>query len=232
MIRKKILILCCYLLVFTMSSVSAEEYSLINFGVVSGGAPSIEKSFNRELQIRLTSIDGLMPTNYDLSQKLKKEADFDNNPVLSKKLVSSLRNNNEDRSIVVWIKIEKSRVVAKRRAVVTAIASGEFKIKLYVYSLYFGEYLYSSVITTNARINKGPLLFRPAEKIIHITASEQIELQNKMAAEAIDKVEVLLTAIVRSELLKSGSIAPPEVKKERAPSVSDMFNIPTAEFEK
>ena len=220
-----------YFLILLFTEIAAEEYALINFGVIFGGAPSIEKTFNREMRIRLSSVEGLMATDYDLSSKIKRDADFENDPVLSPKLINSIRSYSADRSIVAWVKIDVLSIVPKRKAVVTAVAAGKLRVKLFLYSLYFGEYLYSSTIETTAEIKKGALFFRPAEKIIHITAQENRELSKEMVAKSIDEIEELVTAIVRSELLKSGTVMPSTVKKERAPSVSDMFNIPSAEFE-
>lgn len=225
--NRVVVILICF---FVLASVIvAEDIQLINFGNLPGREPSIEKKFNQELGLRLATVQGMQTMDEDKSDNLKRRSDFVNRPTLTRKLIESLREAADEKSLLVWSEISHLSVTPKRKWIFGAEAFGEMTVKLYLYSLYFGEYIYSGELKSEASKAKSPVFFRNVEKITHIKPQERIELSEKMSNDILSQIEDLVISIARSELTKSGVLLPQEVKKERAPSVSDMFNIPSVE---
>ncbi len=217
------------LLIVLFINVGAEEIQLINFGNLKGRQPAVEKEFDHELGIRLSTIEGMNLMDKDKSDLLKKRSDFVNMPTLSQKLINSLRESAEEKSLLVWCEIKDLSIKPKRKWVLGAEAVGQMKVKLYMYSLYFGEYIFTGEISSQASKAKAPVFFRNVEKITHITSEERQVLSRKMASDILIKIEDLVISVTRSELIKTGILLPEEIKKEKAPSVSDMFNIPSVE---
>lgn len=216
-------------LIFGVLNVVSEEIQIINFGNLAGRQPAIEKEFNHELEIRLSTVEGMYLMDRDKADLIKKRADFVNSPTLSKKLINSLRESADEKSLIVWCEIMDLSIKPKRKWGLGAEALGKMKVKLYMYSLYFGEYIYTGDIESQASKAKAPVFFRNVNKITHITSEERKELSDKMVVEILSKIENIVLSVSRSELIKTGVLLPEEVKKEKAPSVSDMFNIPSVE---
>lgn len=215
-------------LIFVGNSI-AEEIQLINFGTLFGRQPAIEKKFNYEMGIRLSTVEGMHLLDRDKTGLIKKRADFENMPNLSSKLISSLRESAEEKALLVWCEIEDLQINPKRKWLLGAEAFGEMSVKLYMYSLYFGDYIFSGELTAQANKPKEPVFFRNVNKITHITSQDREELMGKMSSDILKKIENLVISVSRSELIKTGVLLPEEIKKEKAPSVSDMFNIPSVE---
>lgn len=215
-------------LIFIANS-AAEEIQLINFGTLLGRQPAIEKKFNYEMGIRLSTVEGMHLLDRDKTDLIKKRSDFENMPNLSKKLINSLRESSEEKALLVWCEIEDMQITPKRKWLLGAEAVGEMRIKLYMYSLYFGAYIFSGELKTQATKPKEPVFFRNVNKVTHITSQDRQELMDKMSFNILENIETLVISVSRSELIKTGVLLPEEIKREKAPSVSDMFNIPSVE---
>ena len=98
--KMNIMIFKLVLMVF-VGIVISEEITLINFGVADGEFPSIGKKFERSLNTRLSTVDGMVLMDINKTKHLKKRAGFIDQPVLSRKLVNILRENSDEKSIVV-----------------------------------------------------------------------------------------------------------------------------------
>lgn len=206
-----------------------EDIQLINFGNLSGKEPSIEKKFNHEMNLRLATVQGMDLMDRDKTDYLKKKSDFENMPSLSRKLVNSLRESAEEKALLIWSDIEELSVVPKRKWLIGAEAAGTMKVRLCLYSLYFGEYIYTGELYASVSKAMAPVFFRSAEKVTHITPQIRSELIDILSSNILSQIEDLAISVARSELIKSGVLLPEEIKREKAPSVSDMFNIPSIE---
>lgn len=224
--RVRGLFITVFLIIATAIS---EEIQLINFGNLEGRQPAVEKAFNYEMSIRLSTVEGMYLMDRDKTDMIKKRSDFVNEPTLSAKLINSLKESADEKALLVWCEIEDLSIKPKRKWGLGAEAYGEMKVKLYMYSLYFGAYIFTGTIESQASKAKPPVFLRSVEKITHITSEERKMLSDKMISDILSKIEDIVISVNRSELIKTGIMLPKEVKKEKAPSVSDMFNIPSVE---
>jgi hypothetical protein len=88
------------------------------------------------------------------------------------------------------------------------------------------EYIYSGEVISLTSEPKGFAGFAPVEKVTHITTNDRALLSDRLVKDAALRAYGIITTAINGEnnTLKS---APADTPKLNAPSISDVFTIPS-----
>lgn len=225
---KKIILL----IIFLTTVLWGQSIRIIIMGVVPGKAPEFEKEFEKLLRQEIVVIPKVSVADYNDTEYLKRKSDFFDAPVVSRRLVNTLRSISHDRLLVVWGEIEDFTIKPVRHLLLGAKAVGSLRFTLTMYSLSLKEYSYLGEFESKTNIPKPPVFFRNVEKVTHISASDRTTLINELSRIAVAKSVDIMTGVVQNLLVSEGiseSSSPEGVKLKKAPSVSDLFDIPSVE---
>jgi hypothetical protein len=218
--------LCC---LFPSSS-RAVGVDLVFLGVLGNDAPAIEKSFDGRLREALSVNPEYHIIDYLTSQDFRRRIKFDDFPTVSRRLVEGLRDFSTDSTIYVWANVKSRSIVPVRRMLVKASALAEMTITLNMYSLRYKEYAFIGDVKSSAEKPEGFIFFYPLETGVHISAPDQVELNDKLVSAAAYRCADMISAVVKSE--KQRVIFSSDtggMSKYKAASISDMFNVPSVE---
>lgn len=201
------------------------------FGIVPGGAPEFEKGFEKLLREQIAVTDGITMADYFDIQYLKKKTNFLNSPYISRSLIQTLLQISNEKALIVWGEITDYSIKTVRRWLIGAEVIGSLTLNLSMYSLAFHEFLYLGDIKCVTNLKKPPVFFRSTEKVTEINVSDRINLLENLQADAVQQSVSIINTLARGIITNAGIIAPANVKTEKVPSVSDLFDIPSVEAE-
>ncbi len=211
----------------------SQDIRIIFMGVVPGKVPEFEKEFEKLLRQEMVVIPKVSLTDYNDTEYLKRKSDFFDAPVVSRSLVQSLRSISHNKLLVVWGEIEEFNIKPTRHLVFGAKAVGSLRFTLTMYSLRFKDYSYLGEFESITSIVKPPVFFQNVDKVTHISASDRTDIIKTLSKQTVVKSVDIITSVIRNLLISEG-ITPSTsseggVKAQKAPSVSDLFDIPTVE---
>jgi|GEM_PF-1170783 hypothetical protein len=211
-------------------AVSAKDIEVVLIGVTRGDSPAFEESFDKRLRENLSTMQDLSIADYPQSQLYRRKVHFDEFPVVSRKLIESLKLYCTDTTVFVWGAVKNCVLKGIRRYLLEGRVRGELAISLNVYSLRYKEYAFLGDIQTEAEKPKGFIVFGSAEEEIMISALDRKEITDRLLEQAALKCAGMIGSVIRSERLRAekegGSGG---ANKYEIPSVSDMFNMPSVE---
>ena len=208
----------------------AKDIDLIFIGISQGSAPAFEETLDRRIRENLSTLQEMHITDYLQTQSFRRKIRFDESPTVSRKLVESLKQYSSDSAVFVWGRIKNYMVAGKRMKVIRGFIRGEIVLTLNVYSLRYKNYAFSGDVQTSLEKPKGFIFFGNAEKEIIVSPSERKEMTDKLLDQAARKSASLIATIIQSERLHAAKEAENAgAKSYEAPSVSDMFDVPSVE---
>lgn len=221
-----VLFVCCLL----PWGKNAYGSDLVFLGVLGNDAPAIETSFDKRLREALSVNPEYHIIDYLTSQNFRRRIKFDDFPTVSRRLVEGLRDFSNDSAVFVWASVKSRSITPVRRMLVKASAYAELTLTLNIYSLRFKDYAFIGDVKTGAEKSEGFIFFLPLETNVHISAPDQVELNDKLISAAAFRCADLIGTLVNSEkqraLFSSDS---GNMSKYKAASISDMFNVPSVE---
>jgi hypothetical protein len=229
--RKKAAVLCLTFVccVFT-SGVRAVGVDIVFLGVLGNDAPAIEQAFDTRVREALSVNPEYRVLDYLASQDLRRRIGFDEFPTVSRHLVEGLRQFSSDSTIFVWMSVKSRTIKPVRRQLVKASAQGEIVLTLNMYSLRYKEYAFIGDVYSTFEKPEGFIFFYPLETGVHISATDCVEITDKLVSAAAFRAADLVTSVVRSEKARvvfgsdTGGMS-----KYKAASISDMFSVPSVE---
>jgi hypothetical protein len=215
---------------FAYPLISNAGQDLVFLGVLGNDAPAIEKSFDRRVRDALSVNPDYRVWDYLESQDFRRRIGFDEFPVVSRRLVESLRSFSNDSTVLAWVTIKKFSMNPRRKWVFGSEIVGGIVLTLGVYSLRFRDFAFIGDVVCGATKGKDPVFFYPLERGTHITAIDRSEITSRLIDEAAYRSADMISAVVRSEKNKAAKgLDTMNIEKNKEPSISDMFDIPSVE---
>jgi hypothetical protein len=195
-------------------------------GLYGEGAPAIEKNFDAHLRENLSMNTDIRISDYSVSQRYRKLINFGDERTVSSNLVESMNRFASDSTFFVWGIIKTCTITPVRKNIVVSNLKAELTIGLSIYDLARNGYVYIGNITALAYKNKGFIFFDNPKKTIHISALDRIELLDKVGRDAVQISNRMISAVLQNEQPSTSETANQEIQN-KAPSISDVFSIPS-----
>jgi hypothetical protein len=203
--------------------------SILFLGLSGDGAPAIERTFERTLRDKITTTPDLAIIGYDESQRYRRKLDLDQTSGIPENRLAELQEYLPDSAFAVWSQIKKLTVTPVRDHLIKALIKGELQTRLVVFNVSTGSFAYSGTITSTAEKRKEYILFSPIEQT-NVSATDRDEVINKLVVHAVTECANIIDSLHRSELQKTRPAqAEAESPGNRAPSISDVFTVPSVE---
>lgn len=201
-------------------------YHILFIGLTGQGAPAIERKFDTDLRQRLVSVPDCKMVDYDVAMRCRHLCDADRFPTVSRQHLMEMQPALPDPIIVVWGSINTLTIMPVREKLIKTVLRGELNMHLTLFSPDRDEYIYSGeVIATTAR-QKGFAGFAPVDKVTHITAKDRALLSDTLITNTALQTYGIITNALKEEHNTAGT-APPDTMKRNAPSISDVFTVPS-----
>ena len=209
----------------------AQQIHILFAGLPQKAKPTFTKRYDTYVREGLTTAEDASLVDYAETVRLADKIGLWNYPTVSQSLIESLESFSADSTLIVWARVEKYSVVPKRCCFFGARAVGNVSVIITMYSLNKARYMFTGVGTGNARVRLRPVWFRRVEEVSHIGADDLDKIAGEMSRQVADKTISIIKAVARSILAEGGEIytATPEAQEEEAPSLYDVFEIPSAE---
>lgn len=213
-------------IILAVCTTEAGVQEVVFIGITGEGAPAIEKTFETQLQKRLSTQSSLYLADCIVSQRYARQIKFNDFPVVSRELVESIEAFATDTTLFIWGSVKKCDVSTVRKNFLRTAIKGELELSLTVYSLDTREYSYSGVIYADV-LHPGEFApFADVSSTSHIDAIQRQEVLQECIDEAVTKT----TAMINALLSKKGGekrTLPTDVEENKVPSIYDVFSVPS-----
>jgi hypothetical protein len=192
-------------------------------------APSLEKPFERSLRENLTVLPNTNLVDYAETMRLKRRIKKYGLLELPHSSIDSIVLFVGDTTLFVWGTVERYTIQPVRRYIIGAAVEGTLTFRLRCYSLLVRKNIFIGNITVTKVKSKGFILFEKKDRRITISALERMELQDQLIREAAQKSTRAISAVLRSVTEQNKEYLAENVEKEKTPSLSDVFMVPSME---
>jgi hypothetical protein len=210
----------------------ATDVDMVFLGVLGDNAAAIDKTFDKRIRNALAVFPDAHLADYLVCQEFRRRINFDDFPTVSRRLVESLRQYSSDSTMFIWATLKSSTLKPVRSWIIKSDLVGELTVELNAYSLRFREYAFIGDIHATLRKPYGYIFFYPLEKGVHINAVDRQEVMSALLDDAAFKSAHLVTTLVKSEKTRAVFGTDSTMAQYKAPSISDMFNLPSVEAAK
>ena len=212
-------------------SAQAQNFHVMFVGLDKGQNATFTKRFGENVRDRLKVMNGVSLVDYAETERLVDKVGLRQFPTVSHELVRSLQRFSADSTLIVWGRVKSYTVEAKRAGIFGATAVGNVSVVLTLYSLSADKYMFVGNANGTAKVRQGPVWFRRAAQVTHISAQDKEKIADDLSAETAERTTRMIAAVVRSLLETEGPrpMPAPAVEDEKEPSLYDVFEIPSAE---
>ncbi|MGD9200632.1 MAG: hypothetical protein PVI26_03635 [Chitinispirillia bacterium] len=207
----------------------AQNISIAFLGILPGGTPEFEKSFEVDLRERLSVLPDISLTDYNDIEYLKKKTGFIKSPVISRNFIETIYYIADDKTLLIWGKVNNFTCKPVRKWLIGAEIEGTLSFSLILYSLYFKNYMYLGDVESSSRIKKPPVFFQQIDKSVHVDVIDRIKLFKMLEKDVSERTISVINGFIKSIMTKTGIITEENVEAREVPSISDMFEIPSIE---
>ncbi len=227
---KRIRILYFAIYISFSHAIYAEE-AILFLGFQGDNAPAIEETMDELLRERLSVIPGVKLVDYRETLRYRHDIDFDRFSTLPLYSVDGLNEVISDTVLVIWGSIKNLRIEAIRRHLIGSGFRGELVTSVSVYDLSSRRFSHIGDIHSEALKKKGFIFFTPPERAITATSTERTEISRDLMEKTITQITGILTSLARNRQDNSAGAPPgnPDGSTARAPSISDVFTVPSME---
>jgi hemoglobin-like flavoprotein len=199
---------------------------VVFMGISGEGAPAIEKTFELQLQKRLSTQTSFRLADCIVAQHYAQLIKFDDYSMVSRKLVEAVESVASDSTLFVWGTIKKCSVNMVRKNLFRTVIKGEIELNLNVYSLDTKEYSYSGVIKAEI-IKPGEFAFLSDENATsHIDAVKRQEILQQCIDQAVNKTAAMIVDLATKNDV-SARVVQPKEEVNAMPSIYDVFTVPS-----
>jgi hypothetical protein len=132
--------------------------------------------------------------------------------------------------MVVWGSVKKCAFTGFRTKLIRGHIRGEMVLALTAYSQRYKNYAFSGDIRESCDMSVGFFFFGDPEKEIIVSTPERTELTDRLLNQVALKASETIATAVSEERSRVARESPTEdPRSSQAPSLSDMFNVPSVE---
>lgn len=224
--EKNILFLISIVILFTSKNSTCKD--VVFLGMIDNNHPAVEKTYDRLFRENLSVMPYIHFVDYVLSQKYRHDVELDGSTFVSRNLLQSLQRCAPETTLFIWGKINSYKIEPKRKGLIRASINGELKVDLTMYSLENKEFTYNGTLHIKKEKPKGVIWFDKVSKVVHITALEHTEMLENLEQECATQSGAMVESVIRNLTQQENSTLL-KVKKTSAPTISDVFTVPSVE---
>ena len=211
----------------SVAAVSAPDHVLF-LGITEKGAPASSHSFERQLRAVLDTMNAVQLMNPVETQRYREMTGFDRYTDVSQSMNGRPLKLLPDSVLIIWGSVNSLEFHPVRKHLFGAAIRGELRAEISVYSIRQRSFLYNGSVVNTVTLGKSPVFFSSVEKSTRLSAAERVALTDSLI-----HLAVFSCTEVISSLLKAGK-TPAEMASEadkhrNAPSISDVFTVPSVE---
>jgi len=229
--KRSVLLFMAFVGLFCFAQPSpASNLDLVFLGVLGHETPAYENTFDKRIRDALSVNPEFRTADYLTSQELRRRAGTDDFPVVSRRMIESLRSFCSDSTIFVWVTIKSVTVKPVRVRLIQSDIIADATLTIDIYSMRYKDYTFIGDVHASSRIPAGFIFFYPVETGVHVSGADRELLMQKVADEAAFNANEMVTTIVKSEKAKiAAGIDTNEAAKMKAANISEMFRLPSVE---
>jgi hypothetical protein len=197
----KIKILCLLLALGTPAMLSAKGIEVVVIGISQGGSPAFEETLDKKLREKLFNSQELFIDDYQQTRFYRRKINFDESPVVSTKLLESLKQYCTDTTVFVWGEVKKFSMKGVRRNFVFGYIKGELTISLNIYSMRNKNFTFSGDVTAEFEKKKEMIFFGAAEDEIMPSTIDKTEITENLLDKCAQNSAHLISTVIKSERL-------------------------------
>jgi hypothetical protein len=216
------LLILILLVILPFSSLA--KWNVAFIGLSGNGAPSLEKGYENLLREKLLVESDLLAKDYLECQKFRRVIGFDDYAAVPINYLENLVRFADDSLLVVWGTVKNFQLNYQQKKLFSTEIKGELQIGLHIYSLFKKKFLYIGDVSAVIFKPKGIGFFKSKQPI---SAKDRSELITLLQSEAVANSCSTISAVIKAEK-PTNAIYSNEVT-DKAPSISDVFSIPSAE---
>ena len=227
--KPHILIPYLFIVLFFSSFRTFAVEKILFLGLSGEGAPAIEQTFDRVLRERLSVVPDFVVIDYIETLRCRKHTEFNDHPTVSEKMLNDLLPLLPDSVTIVWGSIKKLTLEPVRRKLITAAINAELTVGLSVYHLAERHFAYNGNVESFFKKQKGFVFFTPINETPPLGAAERTAIIDHLINDGATKSAGIISSLVRSEQLRAASLPKQDSADGHAPSISDVFTVPSVE---
>jgi hypothetical protein len=204
----KIKILCLLLALGTPAMLSAKGIEVVVIGISQGGSPAFEETMDKKLREKLSNYQELFIADYPQTRFYRRKINFDESPVVSTKLLESLKQYCTDTTVFVWGEVKKCSMKGVRKNFIFGYIKGELTISLNIFSMRNKNFTFSGDVTAEFEKKKEMVFFGAAEDEIIPSTIDKTEIMGNLLDKCAQNSANLISTVIKSERLhaaKAGS---------------------------
>jgi len=205
---------------------AATPVHVLFLGPIPGGAPAFEQSYSRQLRAKLATTTSLSLVDQEQTNEFRKSVGFDAHPEITDPMIAYVDEYFAESTVVAWAQVRNYTIKGMRHFLVRAELHGEITIDLVMYSAAEKSYFFLGDIHASVTRPAGFIFFDPVDKM-EINGVARSEVMDMLAGEAVEKSADMIGSITYAILSAQKKAA--EESEETAPSIRDLFDMPSVE---
>ena len=216
------------ILIFTSARLPAQNHVCF-LGITGDGAPGSRQSFEQQLRNVMDTMDGVHLVDFVSSMRYREITELDRYSRSSRNLLGNLVYHIPDTVLVIWGTIESVDFQPVRKHVLGAAVNGSLIAGLSAFSLKQKKFAFNGTVTSSVTVKEQPVYLSPVEKVTHLSASKRSVLTDSLIHLAVVNCHDVLRSILKESGKLSADLAGEDQSQQKAPSISDVFTVPSLE---
>jgi hypothetical protein len=209
-------------------AVQAQGIHVMFAGIEKANAPVFGNRYDQGMRDRLNAAYDVTPIDWGETQRLAEKIGLTSYSQVSLALVHTLQRYVADSTLLVWGRVEKYSVEAKRRGIFRAHVVGTVSVALMLYSLSDQNYMFVGKAEASTDIKKPPAWFRKADEVTHISAEDRDKIADELARQTADKTTKVISAVVYGLKARQSEETTTQTDTTAgAPNIYDMLQVPS-----
>ncbi len=214
-------------LFFTFPLKISGSERVLFLGISGDEAPSVEETLDRLIRERLSVIPDIAAIDYIETLRFRKQIGLDSYHSASENNLKNIGTILQDSLIIVWGRVKKISVDPVRSKLIKLYMEAGLTLGLSVYLPMDRRFAYTGNIESRIRKRKGFIFFSSVKETPPLGASERNQLIDMLLDDAAAKSVAVVSSLIRSERMRAASVNKPDSTDKRAPSISDVFTVPS-----
>ena len=208
--------------------VSAQNHVLF-LGITEQGAPAYSRSFEQQLRAILDTMDAVKLMNHIETQRYREMTGFDRYTDVSQSMNGRPLKLLPDSVLIIWGTINSLEFRPIRKHLFGAAVSGELRAGISAYSPKKRSFLYNGTVASTVSVKKSPVFFSPVDKVTQLSAAERVTLTDSLIHLAVLSCSDVIRSVLENGGKISAETAAETDTQRNAPSISDVFTVPSVE---
>ena len=209
--------------------VSAAPFQVVYMGCFQGGAPAFERTFDALLREKISAEKEIVALDQAVAQRYAERINFGGYTTVSQSLIEKLRSMCTDSTVFIWGRIHKYSIQKESSGWFNAQLTGNMAITYNFYSLNDPLSAYTTALACSVSVQKGSIFTYPVDRFSPVSIHDRQSVVATLQEEAVLRSAELILKVVKREYMHSKSRLDTSIAQYKAPSFSDVFDVPSVE---